>query len=457
MSHRITVGFARVDATPEAYMSLGGYGDEPRRVCDHILDRLYGSCLAITDEAGETVLLLSLDILKIMQEMVDLFQDTISAKLGIPKDHIIVAATHTHSAPSVSYRADAVDQYIRFLARQLLKASEEALADREKATILAGEKTVEQMTFVRHYLMNDGKYSGPNFGVESRPSGYKAHTDLPDEQLQVVRFIREDARDILLVNWQCHATITGARNGTLKNLSADFVAPMRNHLEGTTGCHFIYFQGACGNLVPVSQIKEENLPSPNLEDTAIGYDHLAYGKTMAQHALDVLENSMHPVTPGQIGIRRMQYKAPIDHSDDHLLEKALIVREEYPKLTERDQRLALAKQYGFNGYHHACGVIRRQTSGEYREMELNALRIGDLSFATVPYEMFCSNGMYVKKNSPFPTTLMISCCDGCHMYLPDANAFTYDCYEVNVRLYPSGVAEDIPCTLVNMLNELHAK
>ena len=64
MTETFLAGFGRVDITPEKYGPLGGYGDEPYRICDNILDHTMATCVALTDGAGETILLFSLDLLK---------------------------------------------------------------------------------------------------------------------------------------------------------------------------------------------------------------------------------------------------------------------------------------------------------------------------------------------------------------------------------------------------------
>ena len=447
MLETLLAGFGRVDITPEKYGPLGGYGDEPYRVCNHILDHTYATCVALTDANNETILLFSLDLLKASREVSLPAQARIAAELGIPEDRVVFSATHTHAAHSTGMALDPIEQYIQSLPRLLLKAAREALEDRAKAAVLAGSTTVERMTFVRHYLMNDGCYSGPNFGQESRASGYKAHADKADEQLQMIRLVRENARDIVLVNWQSHATLTGAYQGVKKDLSADFIGTMRDHFEGLSGCHFAYFQGACGNLVPGSQLEGEALIQE--------HSHILYGRKMAEFAMELFQNGLKPVPAGAVSASRKMYRGKIDHSEDHLLEKAKLVKDRYYKLEDKAAKKALVRENGFNSIHHAAAAIRRANRGEYTDMEINALNAGGIAFATVPYEMFCSNGMYVKNNSPFDITFMLTNCDGTNSYLPDDNAFRYDCYEVNVRCFARGVAEDIACNLVDMLNDLH--
>lgn len=447
MTGTFMAGFGRVDITPAKYGPLGGYGDEPYRICNNILDHTYATCVALTDADGETILLFTLDLLKATREVSVPTQKCIAAELGIGEDRIVFSATHTHAAHSTGMALDPIEAYIQSLPRLLLKAAKEALEDRAPATILAGKTVVERMTFVRHYLMNDGCYSGPNFGAESRASGYKAHADQADEQLQLVRFVREGARDIVLANWQSHATITGAYKGIKTDLSADYIGAMRDHLEGLSGCRFAYFQGACGNLVPGSQLEGEALIQE--------HNHILYGRKMAEFAMELLENGMRPVDVGGVKARRQMYRAEVDHSEDHLLEKAKFVKDRYYKLEDKAEKKALVKENGFNSIHHAAAAIRRANRGPYMEMEINALCAGGIAFATVPYEMFCSNGMFVKNNSPFDITFMLTNCDGTNSYLPDAKAFTYDCYEVNVRIFANGVAEDIAGKLVDMLEDLN--
>lgn len=448
MSEKFCVGFGRVDITPEIYGTLAGYGDDIKRPCLNILDRPLGTCVAFTDEKGETILVFTSDTHKVTGEMSELAEKLISEATGIPADHMVFCATHTHASPSVAVALDSVENYIRYWAKLMCKAAKEALEDRAPATAFAGKRIVKGMTFVRHYLMNDGGYSGPNFGFEHRPSGYKEHAAQADEQLQLVRFVRENARDIAIVNWQTHATTTGAYKGIKNDMSADYVGPMRDHFEGLTGCYFALYMGASGNLVPGSQLEGE---------ARVEHDHIAYGKIMAEEAAKLLEEDMHPISAGPVHSVRMQYQGVIEHGDDHMADKAKYVIENYGKIEDKDARKALVRDNGFNSIYHARGVVRRHNQGQYLPMQINALHAGDIGFATVPFEMFCSNGKFVKQGSPFPVTFMLTNTNGTRSYLPDIAAYNYDCYEANSTSYAKGVAEDVSQTLVNMLSEMKAE
>ncbi len=449
MEQILKVGFGRADITPENYVELSGFGTDSMRLCNKILDHVRGTCVAISDENDSTILLCSVDLLNAKEEtVVKEAREAITAATGVPGDRIMVGAVHTHSAPatfsrSLPYTAD----YMDFFAKQMAKAAKDAMEDRKPAQAYVGTKRAENMTFVRHYLMNDGTYAGSGFG--SNKSGYKAHLDVADDNMQLIRFVREGARDILMVNWQSHSTFIGSDRGDQgKILSADYSGPFRDHLEGLSGCKVAFYQGAAGNLVPTSMVPGESLVEQR--------DYIGYGRLLAERAMEGLEN-LRPVKGGPVLAKQRTYHGALDHSEDYLVPKAEIVRDNYYKIEDSKERFHLVKDNGFNSVYHANQVINRSKMGDFLDIEIDALCAGDLAFATAPYEMFCSNGVYIKENSPFEMTFVLAYCNGSNSYIADKKAFGYNCYEVNSRRYGEGAAEEIVENHVEMLKELKAE
>ena len=442
MEQGFLVGFGRRDITPEVYSPLAGFGTDGRRICNFIKDRPMATCVAITDEADSTMLLFSVDLLQAKEgTTVKLGREAITATTGIPGERIMICATHTHSGPSMYTMEDAQQaEYLEYLYRQMAKAARDALEDRQPAQLYFGSRRVENMTFVRHYLMNDGTYAGANFG--SFKSGIKRHLWPADEQMQMLRFARERARDIVLVNWQSHGTFIGHPEEGV--LSADYIGPLRDHFEGLTGCHFAFYQGACGNLVPTSRIPELN---------RVENDYIAYGRLLAEEAVACMED-LQPTEAGLVKSCRRIYRGKVDHSEDHMVEAARYVRNHAWNLPTWAERAKLARDNGFTSIFHAANVDDRYRLPETLEMEINGLCAGPIGFATAPYEMFCSNGQYVKEHSPFQMTFVMGYCNGSFSYLADDKAYDYDCYEVNARRFSRGVSEDVAENLVQMLKEL---
>ena len=455
MSNQILVGYARVDITPEEYTNLAGNGLDAKRICNKVWDRIYGSCIAITDARGETILYCPVDLLHTTNPAGNALRTAISEATGVPVSRVMTAASHSHSGPSLRLGLEKCALWFAYLKRQMVKCALEAMADRKEAEIFAGQRQVPHMTFVRHYHMNDGTVAGPNSG--SFASGAKAHITDPDEQLQVIRFVRKAARDVVLVNWQCHATISGGMEGY--SLSGDYIGHLRNHLEGLTGTHFAFFQGAAGNLVPTGRLEGENLKFLNSdgEEVSLGKDASRYGRAMAEHVVSCLNENMQPVSGGAVRATAYTFVGKIDHSDDHLAQKAEAALSEYHKWPY-EQRFEALKQTlrpaGFNSHLHAGGIINRSKLGDTRTMELWALSVGEIGFICAPYEMFCSSGMYIKKHSPFAMTFVVSCSNDYNAYMADDTAFNYDIYEVNTRRYGRGTAERLAEIYVQMLKDL---
>jgi hypothetical protein len=453
--YKLQVGFAREDITPEEYITLAGYGNDSYRMCNNILDRVMGTCVALRDERGEIVLLCTTDLLNAVKPtVVDGARRAIREATGVPEDHISVSVTHTHAGPSMyAFEGDMYQRFQAHYRKQMAKAAKQAIEDLQDAEVYIGQKLVPNMTFVRHYIANDGTYYGPNFG--SGKSGPKCHADVSDDQLQVMRFVRKGARDVVLVNWQSHATITGAgkdangRSAIGTNMSADWPGVMRNHVEGSMGCHCAYFQGACGNLVPGSNIADEMIVERG--------NHLAYGRKMADFVIDCLGDNMRSVNAGPLHVSQYNYVAQVDHSDDHRVADAEAARNGYYDIKEPAERKAQLNKYGFNSVLHANSVVTRSKMGATQTLELMDISSGDISFATTPIEMFNSNGRFVKDNTPFEMTFMLAYSNGSYSYIPDAKAFEYDCYEKNTCRFIKGTGESIASTHITLLNLLKQK
>ena len=442
---KLQVGFSRVDITPEEYTTLAGYGNDAYRMCNQIVDRLYGTCIAFRDAQGKTLILCTADLLNaIKYTVVDYAKRSISEATGVPQELISVSVTHTHAGPSMYYEEDPLThRYLVYYAKQMAKAAVEAIDDLAEAEISFGKRMVPNMTFVRHYIGKDDSYFGINYG--SWKPGVKTYADVSDDQLQVMQFKRREARDIVLVNWQCHATTTGGHHAPDFIMSSDFPGALRNHLEGLTGCHAAYFQGACGNLIPFSPIKTDMI----LEER----DYIGYGRALAEAVIACMEENMQPAKAGLIRGLHYVYCGEVDHSDDYRVPEAHKVVDDFYEVSPEEQKARLEK-YKFNTVHHARQLLNRAALGKTLEMDLYAYGIGDISFSTTPFEMFNSNGRFVKNNTPFPITFMLAYSNGSNSYIADELAHRYDCYEVNSRRFRKGVAEDIAQRCVTMLEQL---
>ena len=439
---KLLVGYAKKDITPDFPVGLTGYGNEAKRLHEAVLDRIYGSCLAMTDGNGQTVLLYSVDLLLVNEQVADAFCAAVTEATGVQKDRILLAATHNHSAPNVTERElEWGIRYWQLFIRRMVEAGQEAMADRTQTNLETAVGATEKLCFTRHYINPDGSFFGDNFGTRQEPIA--GHAGEPDEQFRLVRFVRKGRQDILLVNWQAHAKMCSTATSEFgkthhKHLSADFIGYARAILEEKTSANVIYFSGAAGNLNPDSRIAEE---APPKEPEKVG-------AILADYVCRSIEN-LRPIGSGEILCRWKTVTVPIDHSDDDKIELAKSIWAMWEIDSEACKQKA--KDAGFHSAYAVRDVIRRYESEAAREIKLGVVTIGDMAFAAVPYEMFCENGQEIKKNTPFAATVLLTCTNGYHKYIPSKRAYHQGCYEVDSRLYPEGTAENLARLLVEEL------
>jgi len=183
----LKTGFGRADITPPKYHGLAGFGGDFRRICNHIIDRPMLTCVAMADSDGGLWLIYSSDTLYVHEKMVALVREAVNEKLDVPKANVLMVGTHTHAGPSV-YAGDTNEtEYYPTYIEAAVKAAGEALSDLAETRISIGQKQVPNMTFVRHYVLDDGTFIGMGFG---HPGRTRFHTDSSDDQLQLIRLTR---------------------------------------------------------------------------------------------------------------------------------------------------------------------------------------------------------------------------------------------------------------------------
>ncbi len=446
-----SVGFGRVDITPDESVPLRGYGgDTSQRMSNGFLDYLYASCVAMTDESGNTMLLIHTDLIGSLDVVSSLVLKAVSKRTGVPEQNVAFAATHTHHGPDMSNtKESSIQKYNNSLPGWIADAAEAAMADRAPASMYIGSVTIPANTlnFIRHYNLSDGTYAGDNFG-DFTGTTILGHTHDADSTMQLIQFKREGAEDVVMVNWQAHPHRTGAFNESSQyynSLTSDIVGAMRSKMEKELGCKFAYFTGASGNVNSHSNITKENITADPWEQ----------GEALADYALEILKDTKAAET-GTIRSTTYTYEGPTDKSKVHLLDKANMVNNYYISSgKDLKKSIQYAKSLGLNSWHEAMAIITKSQAGDTATLPMYAMSCGSVGFVVAPYEMFDENGLYIKENSPFDMTFVITCANGANGYISSTAGFVADCYGSNTGKFADGCAEAIAAQYVTMLEELY--
>ena len=437
----VRVGFSRADITPLESVPLAGYGNTERRMSGAILSRLYATCLAFSDGENKA-LLISLDNAGFSDFSDDVLRPAISAATGIPVSCIHLTCSHTHSAPDVG-KTDipGVRRLCKQLEARLVLAAVDALQDMAYTRIMAGSYETTGLNFVRQYIRADGTYCGSNFGnlSDSPIVGYESEAD---RMLQLVYFLREGKKNVILANFQGHPHRLGG--GKDPTVTADVAAFFRDELERRTGCLVSYITGASGNENSSSRIKEDMLARQP-------YDH---GKCLADDAVSTFRY-LREVDARGVAATSLELVMPVNHAEDHMVPQAEKIKALW--LESNDSRLCAqaGAPYGINSPYHATAIIRKAGLPDTFRFTIHALRVGGIGIAIVPYEMYDTNGVQIKANSPFDTTVIATCSNTMQGYVPSGLAWEHGGYSCDTTRFCPGSGEELAEHYLSLLQRLH--
>ncbi len=439
------VGFSRQSITPtQSGVQIAG-GDASSRLSTGFLDEVTTTCIAFSMN-DETYLIYTCDFMIVYASIIDPVKSVITKATGVPESNILFNCTHTHSGVNIlSTSWDGGAAYRDLFSTRALKAAEKALEDLSPATISYGSTQTEGMTFVRHYRMNDGGTMGNGHGTKNN-SGIKEHMYEADGELQLIKFTRaaEDKKDIIIASFPSHATTVNGTNST--SLSACYPGAFRAKVE-ESGVHCAFFQGASGDQIPTSKIKD--LPAtPN--------NHKLHGEKLAEYALGI---ELTELDDSKLVLKSWEYtgksmKEGVEDAD--LLAKAQeIATLSSQKGSSNPAVSELVAKYGFESVYEATGLKSRASAPETRTMKLVALQLGsEVSMAFAPYEMFGMHGTYIKENSPFAMDFIVTCSEDYQGYFPHVEGCEEGFYEYDVTKYERGTGEKLAELFATTLAEM---
>ena len=455
------VGYARENITPDATegLPLAGYGNTDKRLSTGFLDYIYMTCIAFQDEEGNRLVWFTQDLIASNGTVVAKMKEMVSEATRIDIDHILVTATHTHSnVDQGQTKFNSVNKYISFIQEAGVKAALAALDDLHPASFNWSTADLTGYNFVRHYFTDvEGDPSvGDNHGALAEGKVVR-HTTEANHIMYILEIDREDAKDILLTTWRAHPTITGGL--TKGEISADFVGYIRNEIEKKTEYLFAYYQGDAGNMNPRTRLSADVEFNPPK-------DVKEYGKQVSELILKGLEeNGLTPIKTGTISTINTTFTGEINHDWDSLAGIGQELREywnqtsDYQHVYKEGVKYKIIDSLGHEQYiqspYHAGAIASRAGMGKTSDVEIHATRIGDFAFINAPFELFDTNGDFVRENSPSPYTMVIGYSNNGNGYLPSQFAYEYDCYESNTTRFKPGTGELLASKFVELLKELY--
>lgn len=402
---RLLAGIGEMDITPEPDVPLagpvGGGGKATK-----VFDPLHARAIAL--QSGDTrVVICVADITIIASDLHDRIRELVHERTGLPKDHLLVSATHTHRSP----RAMALDlgpaheRYKNSLVEKISEAARLALTKLEPAKI--GWASIDKPEFCRNrrWLMKPGAL-GPNpFGERTdRAAMYGGPgknairpTGPIDPELFVVSLQRADGSQLaVLANYSVHY---GAGGG---GVSADYFGHFSREVAAKLGAKgrpmvALMSNGTSGNIAPTG-----NPPQA--------------GKVLAEAAARLVAKMKHVDAPA-ITVRETEIPIEVRRPDKDRLVWARAVLAGTWKKPAHKWKDKYAKSALWLSKYPAQVPVR-----------LQAIRIGNLAIAAMSNEVYAETGLAIKAASPFADTFTISIANGYNGYLPTPEQHTLGGY-----------------------------
>jgi Neutral/alkaline non-lysosomal ceramidase, N-terminal len=228
----IEAGAGRVDLTPTDPIYLGGFGI--MRESTGVHDPITARALAV--RRGDLVtILIGVDLIGLHHHHVSEVRDRLRDVACM--DAILIACTHTHSAPDTlgmwglpPLISGIDDDYLAFVLDGIERAARAAVDDLGPA------------------VASWGSAQAPAEGISKN----KRQPDLIDRTLTAVAFDRPDGTPVAtLVHFACHPEALGSKND---EISSDFPHALRETVEaGRPGSVTVYLNGPLGGMVTTDE------------------------------------------------------------------------------------------------------------------------------------------------------------------------------------------------------------
>ena len=425
----LRIGSATADITPDKPVALAGQFHT--RVSSAPQTPIVAAAVAIEavedGKAVDQAILISCDLVAIHHSVMTQFREHLRPLLPeVDMRKVIVSATHTHTAPVTSEIKEETlisypippgimtpKQYTAFLVERMAQVAVKAWQGRKPGGVswtmgfaMVGEN--------RRPVYADG--SAQMYGNTKRPNFRHLEAGI-DPGVEMLFFWDADKRLTAVgINAACPSQeVEGQRE-----INADFWHDAREQLRtklNQPDLTVLAWCGAGGDQSPHPQYRRAS------EDRMARLRGLTrkqeLGRRLSNVVLDTLDAARADIqTQVEFDHHVHDLALPARRIHQREYDEAKRLTKEYSLIKEPDNRIVTLLEM-------ERGIVRRFEQADSLppyQMELNALRIGDVALVTNTFELYLDWGVQMKARSPALQTFVLQLTNGCNAYLPTAEA-----------------------------------
>ena len=402
-------GAADVNITPELGVHMpGGWTNRPAK---NVYDPLFTHAI-VFDDGETTIAFASVDTLYVSFAMVKAIRERVNEYTGIPKENILVAATHTHYSFEIALDTYTPEeekfthvQTVR-CAYKIADAITMAYMNRRDAVVGYGTCEEHDISFIRRFFMKTG-------GVRMNPPRMSPDIIEPegkiDPEIGVIRVDTPDGQPIAVMsNFACHLCVAG-KDG----YSADFGGEISNVIKNVLGQNVVsvFFAGCCGNINHINFF----------DSTPYKDHHIKMGRILAYKILSQREKIG---CTDDVSVAASSEWITVDRRQP-TEENVAYMNEVFAKADPTPKELSYANSYKF----------LTENPKKQETFEVQTLKVGDIGFTGLPGEIFVEANFRIKAESPFEKNFVIELANGCLGYVSTPEAQEHGGYETELSRY----------------------
>lgn len=451
----LQAGAATSDITP----ALGGdiIGGFLPIVSKHIHDPLRARCLVL-DDGNTRLALVVCDLLGIHRSVSDEARREIAERVSIPRENVLICATHTHSACSAvgddRFKYDQqMDEYQRFVASRIADGVACAVNNLRPAELAFVKVDAPEHVFNRRWFMRPGTIRPNPFGgsdlVKMNPETGSPNLLDPagptDPVVSVISVRGQDGRPISVFAAYSLHYVGGVGPG---HISADYFGMFCDELARLLDADrldppFVAMlaNGTSGDINNINFRQPRPPQPPYAQMRAVAHEvaHKVHqALSGASYTRDITLDARY--REPQIG-----WRLP----DDEQLAWARKTLADHPPTPGKADLSAI----------YAERTLRMADYPTTMPMPLQVLHIGDVCLGTMPVEVFCEIGLEFKQRSGFANSFMVSLAHGAYGYLPTPRQHEFGGYEtwLGTNRLEKNASEKMLAELFEMSGDLSAK